>query len=70
MKRKSRNNFVSTDISFDDYMSHPESVTNTDRSVTELAEEAKTAELETKKRDRELKAAKQKEKRANRQVKR
>ncbi|GAB3920828.1 hypothetical protein [Mucilaginibacter myungsuensis] len=64
MKRKLTKSFNSTDISFDDFMSHPDSLGKTDKSVAELALEAQEAELIAKKKDRELKAAKQREKRA------
>lgn len=66
MKRRLRKDFITADISFDDFMSHPDALAKTEKSVTEMVLEAKTAEEETKKRDRELKAVKRREKREKR----
>jgi len=58
MKKRLRNDFVTADISFDDFMSNPASLGHTDKSVTELALETRSAEEAAKKKDRELKKVK------------
>ncbi|MFD0751889.1 hypothetical protein ACFQZS_17175 [Mucilaginibacter calamicampi] len=60
MKRKSKTEYVLSDISFDDFMAHPDAVSKTERSVVELAEEAKLTARALKMQDHQLKKARRK----------
>lgn len=55
--------YQTTDISFEDFLAHPEALATSDKSVTEMVEENRASALQLRKQDLALKKAKRIEKR-------